>query len=244
MVTNLIHLGDKVDIRMVQQVAQEESTGISPHIYKSQVNDIMDNGELEITMPIENGKVILLPLGIRFEFVFYTNSGLYHSIGQIKERYKKDNIFVLVMELHTQLQKFQRREYYRYPCLMNAQFYMISQQDAQRKSTEEIFDALRDENFYENQKQAMILDLSGGGVKLLGEEKLKIDSYILLIVRLCNDKMDKQYYIKGHVLASEEMENRQGKIETRVQFIFHDEWVREEIIQYIFEEERKDRQRS
>lgn len=244
MVTDLIHLGDKVDIRLVQQVAQVERTGVSPHIYKSQVNDMTADGKLEITMPIENGKVILLPLGIRFEFVFYTNSGLYHSIGQIKERYKRDNIFVLVIELHSQLQKFQRREYYRYPCLMNVQFYIISQEDAQKKSTEEIFNILRDDNFYENQKQAVILDLSGGGVKILGEDKLETDSYILLIMRLCNDRMDRQYYIKGHVLASEEGENRQGKIESRIQFVFQDERVREEIIRYIFEEERKDRQKS
>ncbi len=244
MVTNLIHLGDKVDIRLVQQVAQVERTGVSPRIYKSQVNDIKEDGLLEITMPIENGKVVLLPLGIRFEFVFYTGSGLYHSIGQIRERYKQDNIFVLVIELHSQLEKFQRREYYRYPCLMNMQFYMITKEDAQQKSTDEIFDGLRDDHFYDNQKQAVILDLSGGGVKILGEDKLEADSYILLIIRLCNDNIDKQYFIKGHVLASEKKEDRQGKYETRIQFMFQDEHVREEIIRYIFEEERKDRQKS
>lgn len=244
MVTNLIHLGDKVDIRFVQQVARVEQTGVSPRIYKSQVNDIKEDGSLEITMPIENGKVVLLPLGVRFEFVFYTGSGLYHSIGQIRERYKQDNIFVIVIELHSQLEKFQRREYYRYPCLMNMQFYMISKEDAQQKSTDQIFEGLRDEHFYEYQKQAVILDLSGGGVRILGEDHLKTDSYILLIIRLCNDNIDKQYYIKGHVLASEKKENHPGKFETRIQFMFQEEHVREEIIRYIFEEERKDRQKN
>lgn len=109
MVTNLIHLGDKVDIRFVQQVARVEQTGVSPRIYKSQVNDIKDDGSLEITMPIENGKVVLLPLGVRFEFVFYTGSGLYHSIGQIRERYKQDNIFVIVIELHSAVRKISKK---------------------------------------------------------------------------------------------------------------------------------------
>ena len=85
MVTNLIHLGDKVDIRFVQQVARVEQTGVSPRIYKSQVNDIKEDGSLEITMPIENGKVVLLPLGVRFEFVFYTGSGL-----TVLDRYVSD----------------------------------------------------------------------------------------------------------------------------------------------------------
>ena len=48
MVTNLIHLGDKVDIRFVQQVARVEQTGVSPRIYKSQVNDIKEDGSLEM----------------------------------------------------------------------------------------------------------------------------------------------------------------------------------------------------
>lgn len=244
MITSLIHLGDKVDIRLVQQVERIEKTGVSPHVYKSQVHDISEEGEIQITMPLEGGKLVLLPLGVRFEFVFYTSTGLYHSIGQIKERFKKDNIYVVLIELHSQLKKFQRREYYRYPCLMDTQFYQITEEDVRTKSTCEIFENLRDENFYEKQKQGTILDLSGGGVRIISDEKLEADSYIMLIIRLCNDKIDKQYYILGKILASEPMENRKGKIETRVQFIFQDDRIREEIIRYIFEEERKDRQKS
>ena len=244
MVTNLVHLGDKVDIRIVQQMLQTEKTGVSPHVYKSQVHDITEDGELEITMPIENEKLVLLSLGIRYEFVFYTSTGLYHGIGQIKERYKRDNIYVLLIELHSQLRKFQRREYYRYPCLLDTQFYLVSIEDVDTKTTDEIFDGLRDEHFYEKQKQGMILDLSGGGVRFVTDEKLEEDSYILLIIRLCNDIMDKQYFIIGHVLESSPMKNRQGKYETRVQFIFREKKVQEEIIRYIFEEERKGRQKN
>lgn len=244
MVTDLIHLGDKVDIRIVQQTAQMEKTGVSPHVYKSQVHDVTEAGDLELTMPIENGKLVLLPLGIRFEFVFYTMTGLYHSIGQIRERYKRDNIYVLQIELHSQFKKFQRREYYRYPCLMNTEFYIITKEDVDTRSTEQIFDSLRDDDFYENQMHGVILDLSGGGVKFVGEDRLEADSYILLILRLCNDRMDKQYFIFGHVLSCEKSQNRSDKYETRVQFIFRESKVREEIIRYIFEEERKDRQKN
>ena len=65
-----------------------------------------------------------------------------------------------------------------------------------------------------------------------------------MIIRLTRSSMDKQYLIKCHVLASEEAENRWGQIETRVQFIFHDNRMQEEIIRYIFEEERKVRKKS
>lgn len=244
MMTKLIRLGDKVDIRIVQQTAQVEKTGVSPHIYKSQVNDIADDGTLELTMPIENGRVVLLSLGIRYEFVFYTNTGLYHCIGQVKERYKQDNIYVMQIEIHSRLEKFQRREYYRYPCLLDTQFYQVTKEDVDTKTTEQIFDALRDDDFYEKQKKAVIMDLSGGGVKIAGEDKMEPDTYILMILRLCNDRADKQYFILGHVLETQRSEKRQGFYETRIQFIFREDRVREEIIQYIFEEERKNRQKS
>lgn len=241
MITDLIHAGDKVDIRIVNQVANVEQTGISPHIYKSQVNEFIDEGVIQITMPIEKGKVILLPLDTRFEFVFYTNNGLYYSIGLVKERYKEDNVYLVDIELHSPLKKFQRREYYRYPCLLDLQFYVIDGETAQTKTTEEIFKMFCNDSFFEKQKNAKILDMSGGGIRIVGDEILDADSYIFLVLRLANERMDKQYYMKGHVLASERMIERSDKVETRIQFIFQDNRVREEIIKYIFEEERKNK---
>lgn len=241
MVTNMIHLGDKVDIKVIQQVKQVEKTGVTPHTYKSDVFDINDEGEFELSMPIENGKIILLSLGIRYEFVFYTSAGLYRCIGQIKERYKKENVYVVLIELHSQLNKFQRREYFRYPCLVETQYFLISKEEAVEESTEKIFNGIRDDDFYEKQKIGSIVDLSGGGVRFMSDERMEADSYILLIIRLCNEIMDKQYYLTGHVLTSEQTDGKIKRYENRVQFIFKDTRVREEIIRYIFEEERKSR---
>lgn len=241
MVTDIIQLGDKVDFCLVQQLAQVQKTGVSPKIYKSQVNDINENGEVEITMPIENGKIRLLPLGVRYEFVFYAKTGLYQCIGQIKERCKKDNIYVLVVEFHSQMEKFQRRQFYRYPCLIDAEFYLITEQEAKESSTEEVLAQLRDDQFYEKKKMCKVVDVSGGGVRIISDEKLMTGTFLLLILKLTNELMDKQHYIMGHVLTSEVLKGYKDQFETRVQFIFRENKVREEIIKYIFEEERKDR---
>lgn len=241
MVTDIIHLGDKVDFCLAQQMAQVQKTGVTPRIYKSQVNDISENGEIEITMPIENGKIRLLPLGVRYEFVFYAYTGLYHCIGQIKERCKKDNIYVLLVELHSQMEKFQRRQYYRYPCLIDAEFYPITEEEAKGDTTEDVLNHLRDDQFYEKRKLCQVVDVSGGGVRILSEEKLPVGGFLFLILKLTNELMDKQHYIIGHVLTSEVLKEYPDKCETRVQFIFKENKIREEIIKYIFEEERKDR---
>ena len=70
----------------------------------------MENGNLELSMPSEKGKArTLLSLESRIELVIYTRAGMYRVVGQIKERYKSDNLYVVEVELKTQPQKFQIR---------------------------------------------------------------------------------------------------------------------------------------
>lgn len=243
MVTNIIGLGDKVDIRLVQQVERKEKSNAAVHVYKSQVSDITDSGDLELAMPIEGGKILLLPLGVRFEFIFYTKGGMYHCIGEVKERYKRNNIYLCLIEIHSQLKKFQRREYYRYPCLLETQFLPIQESEIHTPAT--LVYAKFDEKYIlENRKTGTILDLSGGGIKLLTGEPIAKDSYILLEIKLNNEKMDKEYYIYGHVLNSSAVKDNDKKYENRVKFLFDDNKIQEEIIRYIFEEERKVRKKS
>ena len=51
----------------------------------------------------------------------------------------------------------------------------------------------------------------------------------------------KKYEVVGKVLAVRELDNRPNTFEHRVQYVNINEAVREEIIQFIFEEERKNR---
>ena len=125
--TDLIKPGDKIDIRLLQQVENEERTGDTVKVYKSQVLDINKRGNLEISMPTEGTKLILLQLYVRLEFVFYSGGFLYKTIAQIVERFKRDNIYTLEVELKTRLEKFQRREFYRRrPALPSSSAHWIS----------------------------------------------------------------------------------------------------------------------
>ena len=118
-VSDIIRIGDKIDIRVLQEVEQAEKTDVTVKTYKSKVLDFCSNGNMEIAMPMEAGKLVLLQLGVRYELVFFSRESLYRTVGQVKERYKKDNIYMLEMELKSQPEKFQRREYFRYPCLLD-----------------------------------------------------------------------------------------------------------------------------
>ena len=61
---------------------------------------------------------------------------------------------------------------------------------------------------------------------------------------LMNGGEHKKYEVISRVISSIELDNRPGTYEHRVQFYDMDPIVREEIIKYIFEEERKSRQKT
>ena len=132
MVSKMIDVGAKVDIRVVSQMERSTQIAEDVKIYKSQVCDILENGELELLMPIEAGKLMLLSLGIRYEFVFYNRSGLYKAVGQVKERYKTDNCYMCRVELHSPLSKFQRRQFFRLKCIIDMRYFNITKENMRK----------------------------------------------------------------------------------------------------------------
>ena len=241
--TAIIEVGNKIDIRIVNQIENAKTTGEPPHIYKSQLLDFFENGDIEISMPSENGQIRLLPLGLRYEPVFYTKSGLYRGYGEVKERYKTDNRFMLRVALHTPLNKYQRREYYRLNCAMEAAFYIINKEIAMLEHTDEIETALRESEEAAGEKMsAYVRDISGGGMRFVTDVELPEDSYILVYIRLGEKAQDAVYPIVGRVISSGKVEDvTPAKYEQRVEFILKDSRVREDIIRFIFKEERKAR---
>lgn len=246
MANKIIKPGDKIDIRLLQQLERSETSGDKIHIYKSQVYDVYNDGELEISMPTENGKMILLPLGIRFEFGFYSNGGFYRAEGTIKERFKKNNLYSVVIELKSQLEKFQRREYYRLECTLDLRYYHITEEEMEERTPEEIFDYLRmEKNMREIEGNGTIVDISGGGIRFTSDKENFSEDNILINMKLEGEKVEKQFFIVGKIIECNKIQTeKHTKYESRVKFLMNDNKVREEIIHYIFDEERRKRSLS
>lgn len=244
MISNIIQPGNKVELCMTQQIEQERKSGLSAHIYKSQVTDIFGNDEMELSMPSEAGKLVMLPIGIRFELVFYGSNGLYRGLGIIQERYKKNNMHLLRVSLKSQLHKYQRREYYRMPCVIPMYYYDITLQHALNLPVESFQMFVDLPQIGMTRKDASIVDISGGGVRFVTDTENHTDSYIMIEVRLKSEENAKSYLIPAHILSSSVSKNKKDKYENRAEFVIRDRVIREEIIRYIFDEERKIRNKE
>lgn len=241
----LISPGDKIDIRLLYQLEQERAgNDVEVKTYKSSTYDYLSDTELEIAMPTENGKMVLFQTGLRCEFIFYTNRGLYMCTGIVKKRYKKDFLFALAVEIKTPPSKFQRREFFRVDCLIDMKYYKITEEVASLDSTEKLFAEIQGIDYIGAALNAVVQDISGGGIRFTTDEQLEVNSYLLIVIRLANNKMDETFYLPCKLISSNKIEHAVGKYSNRGKFIFKDIKDRETIVRFVFEEERRIRKKE
>ena len=106
--------------------------------YYTKIYDVIKDDRLEIMMPMEQTKLILLPVDGRYDMVIYGKSGLYQCFGRIVDRYKSDNVYILVIELTSSLRKFQRREYYRLGCAIELGTRLWDEKELEENKDEDI----------------------------------------------------------------------------------------------------------
>lgn len=238
MLTNYVKPGQKVELQYVEK-ATEETGDTLKKIYTSTVYDVLSEDRLEIMMPMEKTKLILLPVDAEFNICFYTEQGLYQCFVQIIDRYKSNNVYILVLELTSNLRKYQRREYYRFSCALEMEA---------RDLLEEEKMAVEQEDYHLIPglplKRSVIVDISGGGLRFVSTQKYEENSLIYCTYYLMLNGQKKKYELVGKILSVKEIQGKAGTYEHRVQYMNLDVDEREEIIRYIFEEERKHRHKE
>ncbi|MFA9375379.1 MAG: flagellar brake protein [Lachnotalea sp.] len=235
---NVIDVGNKVDLRIVKR--ERTSNGIEKNYrtYKSKIFDIIDSNTIKIAMPIEGGNVILLPLEQKFEIFFYTTKGLYQSEGKVINRIKENNIFVLIFELTASIKKNQRREYFRFDCTIDVKYFIITEYESSLVFQEEIEEA-RDKKI--EWKNGFIVDISAGGIRFTSDEEFVKNSYIMTKFNLMINHRMTEYCTIIKIISSSKILTRSGQYENRGKYFSLGPEETEQIVRYIFEEERKSR---
>ncbi len=234
MISKYVGAGDKVELVMVEHVpgASEEA---SKRVYVSQINEIMSEDQLEILMPMEKTKLILLPVDAEYDMYIYSKNGLYQCFVRVVDRYKSNNMYLLVVELTSNLRKNQRREYYRFSCALEMNSRTLEAEEIEALERQKPYTLVSGLPL----KRSVIVDISGGGIRFVSDQKYEVGSMIYCSYHLIFNGNRKLYEITGKVLEAKSVENRKDIYEHRVQYVNMPEDIREEIIRYIFQEERK-----
>jgi len=238
MLSKFIKPGDRVELQTMDQINEYKED--DKKIYYSKINEIISDNQVEINMPLEKTRLLLLSVGEEYNFVIFTDTGLFQCFTIVEERYKTNNLFLLRLKLTSNLRKYQRREYYRFGCAMEMQSRIISEAELRSINADDQDKLKKDLPL----KSSVIVDISGGGIRFVSEEAYPAESKIYINYDLIMKGERKNYELIGKILSASEMDNRPGTYEHRVKYINIDSDTREEIIKYIFEEERKIRQKE
>ena len=241
MLSQLIKPGDKIELQRVSRIRyneDEEEAAKRRKVYHSAVSEILSEDRLEITMPIEKAKLRLLEIDSEYDVYFFSESGLYQCFARVIDRYKTNNIYMVLMELTSNLRKQQRREYYRFGCALEMSDISLSE--------EEEAEVLKTGRVINGKKlnKSVIVDISGGGLRFVSEQKYEPDSLVYCIYHLMIRRKIKEYNLVGKILTVRELDNKPGFYEYRLKYINIDKDEREEIIPYNFQEERKNRKKK
>lgn len=238
MLTKYVEAGEKVELQIVSRDSKDNPE-VERKVYTSQVYEVLSDDRLEITMPMEKTKLILLPVDSEYDVYFYTGSGLLQCFARIIDRYKSNNVYILVLELVSNLRKYQRREFYRFACALEMNSRPLQEEELSLVETNRVVltPGLP-------LKRSIIVDISGGGIRFISNQRYDVGSHIYCNYKLLVSGEQKEYDIVGKVLRVRELDNRPGEYEHRVQYVNLNTVEREEIIKYIFDEERKSRKRN
>lgn len=239
MLSEYVFPGNKLEIRAADQGEYIEKIEKKKKVYHSQVYDILSDDRLEVLLPMEKSRLISLPVNMEYDLYFFTAAGLFRCHANALDVYKSKKNYVLLFEVTEELKKFQRREYYRLECAVE----MLSRP----LEREEINAVVRNDDFLAKKlplKLGTIVDISGGGIRFTGDFAYEPGDLIYCQYNLGTEERPKFYMLVAKVLYVKEVEDRPDIHEYRAQYINMDTVEREEIIRFIFDEERKRRKRK
>lgn len=241
MLSKIIGVGNKIELLRVSG-SNNPSNGEGQKVYVSQVYEIIDEDRIKIAIPIEAGKLILMPNNTRIDACFYTSKGLYQGRFIIVDRYKEGNLLIQVVELINELQKYQRRQYFRLSCTMGIMYKDLTKEEQEAYlNGEKIEEDILDDT---GLLPGVALDISGGGMRFVCKEKHEKNDHVLCMLSLESEEEQRKMGIYSRVISCETVKNNNKLFEHRIEFINLDGAVREYIIKYIFEEERRRRKKE
>ena len=239
MLADYIAPGNKIELKAIGKVWMDDDSR-TKKIHLSKITDVLSEDRIEVLMPMDKGKLVLLPVDGEYSLCFYSARGLFQCYGRIIDRYRSNNVYILVLDLLSNLQRLQRREYYRFSCALELRSRIFSEEEVE--AIRRNWGLLLGTN--KPLQRSVIVDISGGGLRFVANFQYDEGSTIYCSYRLPGNINNVENEMVCTVLRVQELENRPGLYEHRIQYTYIDETSREDIIHFIFEEERKIRKKQ
>lgn len=213
-------------------------------VYISSVFGVTKKEEIIFHIPTRKGHTVTIPMNVPFNAVFNTKNGMFQLTGEITKRGRLENFPVYVFIPSTKLTKVQRRDYFRFQCLIPIKVLPIPHEVAILPNMTLVEDDLqRYGNTYGMPVSGNIIDISGGGAKFTAKTDVITDRFMYCSFKLKSKQINQTINVVARRVKSEYKE-KLGIFEHRIEFLFKEPEDRETIIKYIFDEDRRLRKKD
>lgn len=187
--------------------------------FKSNIEDIEEE-TLAISIPIKEGQYLPLRRGERLEVIYYLEDERYKFNSVVQGR-RIDGIPVILISKPKNLELIQRRKFVRVPLLSQIKCSRLDKSmDNKSLNQHEASNGIS--------ANGIVLDLSGGGMKIKLKEELNLNDKVLINLNI----EDEELALNGEVVRVELMEDKDYLY--GVNFIEIDNRTTEKLIRYIF----------
>lgn len=178
--------------------------------YKSNIENV-DENSIYISIPIKEGQYIPLRKGEQIEVVYYYDNDIYKFYTVVTDR-QIDRIPLILLAKPKEVFKVQRRKFVRVPIVRNIEYAKVEKNTSLKPL------------------KAIMVDLSGGGIRIKINEDIKLGNKLITYIPLGQE----QLILKGEVVRLEKGEDTKKYI-CGVNFTELDERSREKLIRFIFQ---------
>lgn len=195
---------------------------IDNKIFKSIIQDIEEDS-IKINIPVCDGEYLSLRTNDILELNSYSNGKYFNFHCEVIERGRENNIIYYKLSSPYKVKEIQRRDFVRVDFLNIVEFKKISKENNNEET--------------DSFKEALMIDLSGGGMRFKTKEKLQKYDEVILEFKL-NDKIN---CLNAKIIRLEKTDRNEYIY--GVKFINISENKREKVIKEIFNIMRKQRER-
>ena len=166
--------------------------------------------------------------------IFYVKDCLFKAKVVLSDIYKEDGIDVVELDMMSELERYQRREYYRIDYYCNIEYKILEVYNENGEM----------ERHSGTWCKAKLSNISGGGMKFNSDTGIPTAKRVFLKFALGEGKARTAYSCLANVVLISKKDVGKIIYEYRVSFSDIDESERENIVKFVFEEERKMRRKK
>lgn len=227
-----LKIGAKLEIHLIDKFGKNAG-----YNYTSLLLDIVDESNIIIAYPMRKSRLVFIPTESRVEIVLsHKNHGLLVFEGTVTARSDKENLAALHIKVDTELQRIQRRQYFRLICYLDVAYRLLDDKNIEN-GRELANNNKQQKNEDLKYKKAVSSDLSGSGICIVTDEKLSVGSNIEVLISL--DGRTSVKAICRVIRSLMDENNSKTRYKTGMHFVEISKHDRDLIIKYLFNLQRE-----